>query len=130
MTTLLAIALGAILFLGSMSGSLGAQTPLDPKALIGEWSGTWQSTGPDAATVKGQYTLTIKNIEGTRAYCDVFTTGPRGRTEGQPIATLQGNRLSWGGQFATEFTISGTDMNGSRQGGPGGGPVEIKLKKK
>jgi hypothetical protein len=127
MMTVLAFVLSVVLVVGAIPGTVSGQT-LDPQSLISEWSGTWQSTGPDTAAYRGQYVLTIKRIEGAKVFCHVFVTNPRGNSQGEPVATLAGNRLSWGGQFPTEFTVSGTEMRGSRQGGPA--PLEITLKKK
>ena len=127
MTAFLAIALVTILFLGALPGPISAQT-LDRESLIGEWAGTWQNLSPDAAVVRGQYYLTIKKIEDTRVFCRLLFTNPRGNFEREFVATLDGNRLRWGGPRPTEFTVEGNEMRGV--GGGDAGPFEIKLTRK
>jgi hypothetical protein len=127
MTTVFAITLSIVLALGVIPGQVIGET-IDPQSLIGEWVGVWQNTGPDAATYRGQYILTIKRVEGTKVFCHISSTSSRGSSQGEPVATLAGNRLSWGGKFPTEFTVSGTEMRGIRQGSLA--PIEITLKKK
>ena len=125
MPSLFTIAFGITLLLG-LSGSLSAQT-FDPQSLVGEWSGTWQNLGPDAATARGQYRLTIKKVEDTRVFCRLYFTNPRGNFERDIVATLDGNRLRWGGPRPTEFTVEGKVMRGA--GGGDAGSFEINLKK-
>lgn len=126
MTAVFAMALGAILLLGAMPDPVSAQT--NPQSLIGEWAGTWNNLGPDAATWNGQYFLTIKSIQGTQASVRLYFTTPRGNFEREFFGSVDGNRLRWGGPRPTEFTVEGNEMRG--MGGGDAGPFEIRLKKK
>jgi hypothetical protein len=104
-----------------------AQAP-DSHSLLGEWSGTWASQGPDRGAANGQYTLTIKNIDGARAFCHLYSTSAKSSNSVDFVAKLEGNTLSWSGQFPTQLTINGNEMKGVRQGGRF--PADIALKKK
>jgi hypothetical protein len=44
------------------------------------------------------------------------------------VARLEGNKVSWGGQFPTELTVNGNEMKGVRQGARY--PADITLRKK
>jgi hypothetical protein len=104
-----------------------AQAP-ESQALIGEWSGTWASQGPDQGSANGQYTLTIKKIDGAKAFCHLYSTSARTSNSADIVAKLEGNTLIWGGQFPTQLTVHGNEMKGVRQGGKY--PATIALKKK
>lgn len=127
MTTVFAIALAVAILAGATPDPLRAQA-FDPQSLIGEWAGTWNNLGPDAATARGQYRLTIKKVEGGKVFCHLYFTNPSGNFERDIVATLDGNRLRWGGPRPTEFTVEGNDMRGI--GGGDVGRFEITLKKK
>jgi hypothetical protein len=84
------------------------QTPdVDPKALIGLWSGTW--TSAHVASENGRYYLTITRVEGQKVIGKAELVGRR--TFEFPInGTLSGNRLTY---LRTELTISGNQMAGT-----------------
>jgi hypothetical protein len=104
-----------------------AQAP-DSPSLLGEWSGTWVSQGPDKGIANGQYTLTIKKIDGAKAFCRLDSSSSKSSNSVDLVAKLEGNTLSWGGQFPTVLTVNGNEMKGVRQGARY--PADIALKKK
>ncbi len=84
------------------------QTPdVDPRALIGQWSGTW--TSAHVASENGRYYLTITRVEGQKVIGKAEFVGKR-TTEFPINGTLSGNRLTY---LRTELTISGNQMAGT-----------------
>jgi hypothetical protein len=127
MSITIAIVLGIGLFLGLTPHPASPQA-IDPQSLIGEWAGTWHGKSPEMASARGSYILTIEKIDGAKVTCRVYFSHARGEFRGQPPARLEGNRLRWGGPLATELTIEGNTMRGTRTGGQI--PAEINLTKK
>jgi hypothetical protein len=84
------------------------QTPdVDPRALIGLWSGTW--TSAHVASENGRYYLTITRVEGQKVVGKVEVVARR-TTEFPINGTLSGNQLTY---LRTVLTISGNQMTGT-----------------
>jgi hypothetical protein len=94
-----------------------AQMPVDPQSLVGEWSGSW--TDKRHAGNNGQYSLTIERVVGDAVHGQVQfrAGGPSGPLfDSRFVGTLQGNRLTFGRDTKTEFSIEGTHMRGTSEG--------------
>ena len=108
----------AALVVAALAPTTWSQTPeVDPKALIGQWSGSWN--GAHIASDKGQYYLTIERVEGEKVLGKGEFVGRR-TTEFKVNGTLSGNQLTYG---RTQLTISGNQMTGT---GPN---IKIELNK-
>ena len=107
------VALSVVLAVVSFwSAASTAQTP-DPQSVLGEWHGTWAD--PRDARATGTCTITVKKIEGPKAFIRVNLAGPR-TTEVDREGTLSGNRLTVEtGANTTVFTIEGDRMTGTLQ---------------
>ena len=102
-----------------------AETPVDPQSLVGEWNGSWKDKRH--AGTNGQYSLTIEKVVGDRVHGQVqFKAGPTGRFFESPfVGTLQGNRLRFGRDTMTEFSIDGTQMRGTSDGPTAARIIEV-----
>jgi hypothetical protein len=80
---------------------------VDPKGLIGQWSGSWVNS--HVASTNGKYYLTIERVVGDK----VFGKGEfwaRTTTEFKVVGTLSGNQLTFG---RTTLTVDGNQMQGT-----------------
>jgi hypothetical protein len=98
----------AVCVIAALAPAAWSQTPdVDPQTLIGQWSGSWIST--HVASENGRYYLTIRRVEGQKAFGKVELIGKR-TIEFMFNGTLSGNRLTF---LRTELTISGNQMTGT-----------------
>jgi hypothetical protein len=110
--------------LGSLAPPAAAQSAVDPKTLVGEWSGEWR--WKNNAQNRGPYLLTIERVEGET----VFGQGQfRGRSNSEFTfrGKLEGNHLKFGRDLPTDLVVDGQSMTGSRSGGQA--PLDLKLTK-
>lgn len=106
--------------------SAWSETPLDPKALVGEWNGSWQNTKSQG--INGQYRLTIDEVKGDKVYGQVVITGPE-TLQFKLLGTLAGNRLTFSSINPTVLLIDGNQMRGNSQGSVRANPMDIALTK-
>jgi hypothetical protein len=106
--------------------SAWSQTPLDPQALVGEWSGSWKNTKLQG--INGQYHLTIDEVRGDKVYGQVVISGPETR-QFKLLGTLAGNQLTFSSGNPTVLLIDGNQMRGNSQGSVRANPWDIALTK-
>jgi hypothetical protein len=95
------------------SAAVWAQAAVDPQSLVGEWTGSWVDKREGKS--KGQYSLTIEKVEGNQVHGRGEVSARR-TSEFKFVGTLEGNRLTFGRDTKTVFTIEGTQMRGSSEG--------------
>jgi hypothetical protein len=88
---------------------------IDAQSLIGSWEGTWQwRTGEQQAG--GQYYLTIDRVQGNKVFGSVLVNG-RGTREYKIVGTLEGTRLTYGGELRTDLqVVDNSRMEGTSTG--------------
>ena len=118
--------LASLVALATLAASAWSQAPLDPRSLVGEWSGSWKNK--NLPHISGKYYLTIEKVEGDKVYGQVEMSGPQ-TVQLKQLGTLDGNRLTFSRPNPTEFLIEGNQMKGSSQGAPRGNPWDITLTK-
>ena len=107
------VSVACFFILTAAPAAVWAQAAVDPQSLVGEWNGSWVEK--HRAIAKGQYSLTIEKVEGNKVHGRGEIRAGR-TSEFKFVGTLEGNRLTFGRDTKTEFTIEGTQMRGSSEG--------------
>ena len=109
-----------------------AQTPFDPRSLVGEWQGHWTTVQSlmlrRGFTDTGNYYLTIQRVDGKKVFLKELAITQKARHEREYEGELDGNVLTYGGAKANPFvrlTIDGTKMTGRSRTLKDGADIEL-----
>ena len=103
------LSVAALGFVIGLATAVHAQAAIDPKALVGEWNGSWVDRR-DART-NGQYSLTIERVDGNKVY-GFGTLYIRRSFDFKFAGTFDGSRLTFGTETKVDLLVEGTNMRG------------------
>jgi hypothetical protein len=116
----------SVVAVATLVGSGWSETAVDPRSLVGEWSGSW--TNPQLPGANGRYHLTVDEVKGDKVYGQVVISG-RESFQFKLVGTLSGNRLTFSSANPTVLVIEGNQMRGNSQGSVRANPMDIALTK-